>query len=448
MVPLRRYEEGWIVVGHGRDRRAHPLLGRIQSPRMYSYPVRCRVWLLVIVAMIGGGATVWPQSRSLPDAPGTWKPWKPLADTGGARKDQAFTPALMKAFEGELLVLNAILRRAPGVTTPVGFSVETWGYMAGYHVSAHAPGQPAGAAMPIAGGLTFGAFPIFEYERNGKMVRQDTGETALQQFLVNQIGHYVININKGNVMEWGPVDTDAFLQPLPQGEIAGLPRYGDALVIARDPAALWTPLSQRGALDVVVEARRLRVGGHQESVDAAAARLAVVRDPAWRATRLKDAQQDSTTMPNPQAFIKQIEESIRIEETALLNELGPAAGSGKELLDAKRALSEVTDSIAGLSPAEQAAPACYAEKGTTLRAKFRTAASTDCHPLVRPNYGYFNKAVPRSAPQVLIITGITRCFDAANKYNLEANSRSPAGCRANRALIETLDTAAIRAWVR
>ena len=173
-----------------------------------------------------------------------------------------------------------------------------------------------------------------------------------------------------------------------------------------------------------------------------------MRDPAWRATRLKDAQQASTTMPNPQAFIKQIEESIRIEETSLLNELGPAAGSGKELLDAKRALSEVTDWIAGLSPADQAAPACYAEKGTTLRAKFRTVASTDCHPLVRPNYGYFNKAVPRSAPQVVIITGITRCFDSANKYNLEANSPSPAGCRANRALIETLDTAALRAWVR
>ena len=57
----------------------------------------------------------------------------------------------------------------------------------------------------------------------------------------------------------GSVDTDAFLKPMPQGEIAGLPRYGDGLVIARDPAALWTPLSQRGALDLVVKARQLEV---------------------------------------------------------------------------------------------------------------------------------------------------------------------------------------------
>ena len=153
-------------------------------------------------------------------------------------------------------------------------------------------------------------------------------------------------------------------------------------------------------------------------------------------------------MPNPQAFIKQVEASIDLEEASLVKELGPATGTGKSLVDAKRALSEVTDWIAELSPAQQAAPACYAAKGTTVRARFPTAPSGDCHPLVRPNYGYFNKTLPRSAPQVLIITGITRCFNTADKYNLEANSPSPSGCRANRALVETMDKDAIRAWLR
>jgi hypothetical protein len=49
---------------------------------------------------------------------------------------------------------------------------------------------------------------------------------------------------------------------------------------------------------------------------------------------------------------------------------------------------------------------------------------------------------------VVIITGIKRCFDTADKYNRDANSTSPAGCRANRALVETMDKDAIRAWVR
>ena len=99
---------------------------------------------------------------------------------------------------------------------------------------------------------------------------------------------------------------------MPQGEIAGLPRYGDGLIIARDPAALWTPLPQRGALDLVVKARQLVVQEFEESMAAHTAQLAVVRDPAYRAKRLKEAQEAAALakMPNPQAFIKQIEESI------------------------------------------------------------------------------------------------------------------------------------------
>ncbi len=404
---------------------------------------------LLVVALVAGAAAVLPasaQTRRLPDAPGTWKAWKPLTAIASARESQAATPALVKAFEAELLALKAILERAPGVASPVGFSVETWGYLAGYRVAEHAPGQPPVGGLPLAGGLTFGAFPIFEYERNGKVVRQDTGETALQQFLVNEIRPGLID--RGNVLEWGPVDRDAFLQPMPQGEIAGLPRYGDGLVIARDPAALWAPLSLGAALELVVAARQLEVGNFEQSVKNYTARLAVVRDPAWRAKRLTEAQQAAATMPDPQGFVRDIEAAVRIEEESLVTELSPTAGTGKGLLDAQRALGAVTDWIAELSPAERAAPACYAEKAATLRGKFREAPTGGCHPLVRPNYAYFDKTLPRSAPQVVIITPITRCFDIANKYNSDAHSSSPAGCRANRALIETLDKDALRAWVR
>ena len=408
--------------------------------------LRRSVAALALIAGVTAAVPVLPQSRSLPDAPGTWKPWKPFAATGGSAQQQKATPALLKAFEAELLALNAILRRAPGVESPVGFSVETWGHLAGYRVPEHAPGQPAAGQLPLAGGLTFGAFPIFEYERNGKMIRSDTGETALQQFLVNQIGQGTID--KGNVLDWGAVDTDAFKKPMPQGDIAGLPRYGDGLVVARDPDALWTPLSQRAALDLVIKARQLVVAGLEESLSAVTARLAVVRDPAWRAKRLKEAQEAAASMPNVQGFVKTIEESIAVEEASLLKDLGPTTGTGKNLLDARRALSEVTEWIAELPAESLSAPACYAEKGTTLRTRFPAVASADCHPLVRPNYAYFNRSLPRSAPQVLIITGIARCFDTANKYNRDANSSSPAGCRANRALVETLDKTALRAWLR
>jgi len=413
----------------------HTILAMLRMMRSVAH-VGFGVVILLAESVIAGATLASPQTRPLPDTPGTWKPWKPFSATAEARKEQTATPALVKAFEAELLALNAILRRAPAVASPVGFSVETWGHLAGYHPSGFAPGQPAASGLPLSGGLTFGAFPIFEYERNGKTVREDTGETALQMFLVNQIGRGVID--RGNVPEWGAVDHDAFLQPLPQGEIANLPRFGDGLVIARDPASLWTPLSLRAALDLVAKARQIDVDSAQQSVDAQTARLTVVRDPAWRANRLKEAQQAAATMPNPEAFLKQIEESIRIEEATLVKEVSPTAGSGKNLADARRALAEVTGWIDALSPA----------MATALREKFRTVPATGCHPLARPNYAYFNNALPRSTPQVVIITPIARCFDTADGNNREANAPSPAGCRANRALIESLDKAALKAWLR
>jgi hypothetical protein len=372
------------------------------------------------------------QSGALPNAPGVWKPWKPFSAIASARQEQAATPALVKAFEGEMLALNEILRRASGVASPDGFSVETWGNLDGYRLAEDAPGQPAGIALPLSGALTFGAFPIYEIVRNGKTIRVDTGETALQQFHINQIRPGLID--RGNVTEWIGVDTDAFHKPMPQGEVAGLPRYGDGLIIARDPAALWTPLPQKAALDLVAKARQKTVSELEESLSKSTARLAVVRDPAYRAKRIKEG------LPA---------EALAAEETQLANELSPTGGgTGKSLADAKRALSEVTDWIAELSPAQQAAASCYAAKGATLRAKFPTTPSADCHPLVRPNYAYFNKTLPRSAPQVVVITGTSRCFDTADKYNRDANSTSPAGCRANRALVETMDKSAIRAWLR
>ena len=363
-------------------------------------------------------------------------------------KDQAATPALVKAFEGELLALNAILRRATGVAAPVGIQRRNLG-IHGRIPRVRARARSA-RRRQIAdpGRIQVRRVPHLRVPENGKTIREDTGETALQTFLVNQIAGGLFD--RGGVADWGPLDTDAFQKPMPQGELAGLPRYGDGLVIARDPEALWTPLPQRDALDLVVKARQLVVQGFEESIAAYTARLAVVRDPAFRARRMTEAQEAAALakMPNPQAFIKQIEESIGIEEASLVKELGPTTGTGKNLMDAKRALSEVTDWIAQLSPAERASPSCYAEKGTTLRARFTTAGSAGCRPLVRPNYEYFNAALPRSAPQVVIVTGIKRCFDTADKYNLDANARTRGGCHANRALVETMDKDAIRAWLR
>jgi hypothetical protein len=190
------------------------------------------------------------------------------------------------------------------------------------------------------------------------------------------------------------------------------------------------------------------VAGYQESLEKFKARLVVVRDPAWRAQRMKDAREAAARLPDPAAFIAGVESAIGIEEASLVREIGPTGGTGERLVAAQRALDDVTAWLAGLSPTDRSAPACYAADARGLRARFRAGLGAGCAAIVRPNYRYFNPALPRSAPQVLSITPVSRCFDTADKYNLSANSTLPAGCPANRKLIETMDKDAIRAWLR
>ena len=86
--------------------------------------------------------------------------------------------------------------------------------------------------------------------------------------------------------------------------------------------------------------------------------------------------------------------SMPIESSICLRN---ACGSGSVaagLADAQRALGEVTGWIAQRSPAELAAPACFSEKGATLRDRFLTVPSPGCHPLARPNCGLLQQGAP------------------------------------------------------
>lgn len=398
--------------------------------------------LAVLLTVCVTVALARPQVRRLADEPGTWKPWKPFTAASSARTSRGATSSEVKAFEATLLELNAILRRAPGVAEPRGYSVETWGSLSGPALAV--PGRPDPRKAPLAGSLDFGAFPIFEYERDGKMIRKDTGETALLLFYVNDPWS---DAGRGP-QEWGVEETDAFLQPKAKGEVSGIPLFGDTLVIAKAPETLWVPVSLGASLELVAASRRAEVASFEESLGKFKARLAVVQDPEKRALRMKTARENAAKMPNPDAFVAQMEAADRAEEQSLLREVGPTAGTGKGLADAQRALAEVTTWMAELPPAERDAPSCYAESSKGLRGRFRTGPGGACVAIVRPNYAFFNPALPRSAPQVLTITPVARCFDTANKYNADANNPSPAGCRANRALIETMDKDAIRAWLR
>ena len=61
---------------------------------------------------------------------------------------------------------------------------------------------------------------------------------------------------------------------------------------------------------------------------------------------------------------------------------------------------------------------------------------------VFPTVAYFDRTLPRSAPQVLTVTGFARCLTAES---LADTTRG--GCVINRELLASLDWNAVREWL-
>src|SRR5262245_24878373 len=139
--------------------------------------MRRRRALLVVLSVLAS-VTTFAQVRYRPTETGPWRPWSFTA-IASARQERGATAAEVQAFQSRLQELAAIVKRAPAVATPVGFAGELWGNLNGYRNPA--PGQPPGKAVPLAGALSFGAFPLIEFQRGGRLVNEDLkgGETEL-----------------------------------------------------------------------------------------------------------------------------------------------------------------------------------------------------------------------------------------------------------------------------
>jgi len=333
------------------------------------------VALAAMLCMFAAGADAVDY---LVNEPGRWSAWKFRAEPF-TRRAYGASGADLTAFEAELRALDALIRRASAVAHPVGFSAQTWGNLSGY--AAQAPGQPKGDELPLGGGLTFGAFSIFSYERNGKTIREDGGETELLQFVVNDIQPPVLD-GRVRPYEWEDVDTDAFVQPQEKDAVSGFPRYGNIIVIKKRPAPVWVPVPVEQALRLVIAAeqkkRRYLVETH-----------------------------------GSEAAIKRIEEKI----------------------------ASVEAHIASLRPEDRGAPSCWTARGNGgWGQRFQIGAGPDCRPLVRPNWEYFDRRLPRSTPQVLVIFDVARCYEGRQVER-------PGGCATNRRLLDTIDRQALLDWL-
>ena len=344
--------------------------------------------LLAFALALALASSARAEVKYLTDEAGRWSQWEFSAD-GSSRASYAAAKADVAAFEGRLVALDAIIRRAPAVARPVGFMARSWGHLDSY--AKVGPEQPKGLSLPLGGSVTFGAFAILEYQRGGKTVRDVGGETQLLDLAVNSLQPAFLGARR-TPYEWNGVDTDAFLQPASSGAVAGFPRFEDLIVIKKRPEPIWVPVSMEAALRLVSTARKNDVVPLKEHLAAA-----------------KPGQ--------------------RVES------------STRELQRLEGEIASIEAFIASLAPKDRAAAACYDSQGDSWRTHFRASPSTGCVPLVRPNWAFFDRRLPRSAPQVLIVSQVARCFP-------EKPSSMTAGCPVNLRLLETVDRRALIDWLQ
>jgi hypothetical protein len=381
------------------------------------------------------------QSRYLPDSPGVWKPWVFRAD-GDPRRVLGARPADVKEVEAQLLRLNAIIKKTPGIANPIGFSVETEGNLdlEGGRFEPRA-GEPALTARPLPASLGFGAFPVMEFLGGGTPKRVDTGETATLQFFVNQLTQPLFADTGSSVPEFEKLDADVARLAPPRPDVLGFQRYGDTLVIKKSAAPIWAAVTFAETLDLVARGIDRRLTDERDAVARVQKTYDDSKDPKKREERLAEYRKIAPMVKDPAYMEKMTKMEAQREKQA--DTLLPQIASLKAVVTkSEQDLASVKTRAAGLSEAEKAAPACYAIGDKVSVSRFRRVPGPGCDPLVRANWKFFNSALPRTAPQLLTIGLFERCL-VPDRQKLHVG-----GCTANLRLIESIDKAALLAWLQ
>ena len=393
-------------------------------------------------------STASAQLRYRPTDIGPWRPWHMTA-TSQARQSRAATAAEVQAWQARLQELAAIVRRGSAVAQPVGFAAELWGNLDSYGPPGKS--EPAGTKIPLAGSLSFGAFPLIEFMRNGKLANEDMrgGETQLLHFTLNRIDSGMFS--QSMPTEWSGGEAIGFVQPRTRDTVAGvLTRIDDVMVLISDKnrdRPLWAPIILEEAMAPVLAQRRNLLENRRGSLEKQRREFDQWLTPAKRTERQAQWKQTATALGEQKGreFLANMEKSEADIEKHNRAVLAPGGAEERGVQEAERNLREA-EGVLAAAPAVNTKAACYDKSASQLAARFRVmeGAPPSCEPLVKTNWAFFDPGRPRTDPQVLMLVGLARCLTAES---LAAGDATRGGCTINRKLVESLDWEAVRAWM-
>ena len=379
-------------------------------------------------------ATVATLAQTIPPrtytTPGFLKPWEWEGQSGDLVHGGA-TPVEMKALVGTMLELRAILKASPVAGQPVGYNTMLSGHYEPFNLPERR--DLKARDFPLRGLIWFGAFPQ-EFDAKGKLL-PTLGETVLMGFRVNALPHWV-----DQPVEWQDQLTDAVLDPRHHPDLAGLPHVGGLLVVKKNDRPLWVPVNFEDSFALILAHRRKVVVGYESTAAKLRKDFADYIDPKRRAERMELHKLAAKSQKDPSAFMAQMEKIDRDGEEIQRKQIAamtPTAAS--YWADAIAKVKEAEADYASLSPEQKAAPACYLDQSrsphpdTRPLASFVPAGTPHCRPIIRPNWNYFDRSLPRTAIQLITV----EAGDCPGRK--PPADGAPYGCPANMALIHSLD---------
>jgi hypothetical protein len=283
-----------------------------------------------------------------------------------------------------------------------------------------------GRTKPILQGL--GVYPLafVEFRKQGVWTLDMHGETSGVEYSLNNLSE-IERVRSKVFEETGPNGAQHLIYTLPPqvGSLGGFPVYGDTLFITRPGRELFVPVSVEHALKAAmpVYAKNRDAADHE-----LAERKKLNQD--FKANEADDYEQKELAKFEKQwGYLRDTdandyEEHKRQWMAPVLRQrqeheaaaAPPVRGNpdSEWYFNAIDEYANAQQRLASLSPEEGASPACFEAVDLRLPYAMRgeihsSTGDPACLPLIETNPNYYDRTLPRTAPQLLTVTSITRC---------------------------------------
>jgi len=387
--------------------------------------IRRVAWCLGVLVVIVASSAITPAQRD-PNAGSDvvghlMPPRGPMPLVGIPSADQ-------KAVRDTAERLWAIVLRNPTVSPPIGFNLRPSLVGHGYAL----PGVPRDAPYTcVASGY------LYWYVFQPGLDRVEALAVAMHAFFVhaNRLSVVFSGLDEWHSDAEGPM----YWEPQEMRRVGGYPQYRNGVVVVTNTSRpLWAPVPRERLLRWELDTQRtalektIQVAQESASYDPQAILDTWLRERPER-QRANDELYEITKKRDPK-LAEEIRAKVAKAEQETEQALrGNVARSARQLPSLERqedgarrrietCVRYLEDELKRLSPAERAAPGYVSVTGSTRAPNCSTvvnADSPDARRIVEQNWAFFDRSLPRTAVQAILI----------DFGNFEANSFDRTGWR-------------------